>query len=129
MSKKSPDPVDVHVGQRIRTRRLSAGLSQTALADGLGITFQQVQKYELGANRVGAGRLSAIARRLGVDISFFYEGAPGAGAKQDDAALPDFATELITSRQGVELARAFTAIKSERGRSAILVLARALAER
>jgi transcriptional regulator with XRE-family HTH domain len=74
MSVKRPDPVDVEVGHRIRIERLSRGLSQTALANQLGVTFQQVQKYEKGVNRVGAGRLTKIAEVLGVSVSTFFSG-------------------------------------------------------
>ena len=74
MSVKRPDPVDVEVGHRIRIERLSRGLSQTALANQLGVTFQQVQKYEKGVNRVGAGRLTRIAEVLGVPVATFFSG-------------------------------------------------------
>src|ERR1044071_7256247 len=79
MTPKKPDPVDVEVGQRIRIQRLQSGLSQTSLAEQLGVTFQQVQKYEKGVNRVGAGRLTKIAKVLGVPVSTFF-GAHDAGA-------------------------------------------------
>ena len=81
MAKKSPDPVDRHVGARIRMRRLMLTFSQTKLADTLGLTFQQVQKYEKGVNRVGAGRLQHIASLLQVPVSFFFEGAPINGVR------------------------------------------------
>ena len=81
---KKPDPVDVEVGQRIRILRLQSRLSQTALADQLGVTFQQVQKYERGVNRVGAGRLTKIAKALGVPVSAFF-GAHDAGALEHTA--------------------------------------------
>ena len=74
MSVKRPDPVDVEVGHRIRIERLARGLSQTALANQLGVTFQQVQKYEKGVNRVGAGRLTKIAEVLGVPVGAFFSG-------------------------------------------------------
>jgi transcriptional regulator with XRE-family HTH domain len=74
MGSKKPDPIDVEVGQRIRIQRLAAGLSQSELADKIGVTFQQVQKYEKGANRVGAGRLTQIANVLNVPVSTFFEG-------------------------------------------------------
>ena len=74
MGSKKPDPIDVEVGQRIRIQRLAAGLSQSELADKIGVTFQQVQKYEKGANRVGAGRLTQIAQVLNVPVSSFFEG-------------------------------------------------------
>ena len=74
MSVKRPDPVDVEVGHRIRIERLARGLSQTALANQLGVTFQQVQKYEKGVNRVGAGRLTKIAEVLGLPVGMFFTG-------------------------------------------------------
>ena len=74
MSVKRPDPVDVEVGHRIRIQRLARGMSQTALANHLGVTFQQVQKYEKGVNRVGAGRLTRIAEVLGVPVNAFFTG-------------------------------------------------------
>jgi transcriptional regulator with XRE-family HTH domain len=74
MGSKKPDPIDIEVGQRIRIQRLAAGLSQSELADRIGVTFQQVQKYEKGANRVGAGRLTQIANVLNVPVSSFFEG-------------------------------------------------------
>src|SRR5438105_14784181 len=74
MSVKRPDPVDIEVGHRIRIERLARGLSQTALANQLGVTFQQVQKYEKGVNRVGAGRLTKIAGVLGIEVGTFFSG-------------------------------------------------------
>ena len=74
MATRKPDPVDIEVGQRIKIQRLAAGLSQTELGESIGVTFQQVQKYEKGANRVGAGRLTQIARVLNVPVNTFFEG-------------------------------------------------------
>ena len=74
MATRKPDPVDIEVGQRIKIQRLAAGLSQTELGESIGVTFQQVQKYEKGANRVGAGRLTQIARDLKIPVSTFFEG-------------------------------------------------------
>ncbi|HXW24993.1 MAG TPA: helix-turn-helix domain-containing protein [Xanthobacteraceae bacterium] len=74
MGSKKPDLIDVEVGQRIRIQRLAAGLSQSELAERIGVTFQQVQKYEKGANRVGAGRLTKIARVLNVSVGSFFDG-------------------------------------------------------
>src|ERR1700674_5142714 len=79
MAKKNPDPVDVEVGRRIRIQRMARGISQTELGDKIGVTFQQVQKYEKGANRVGAGRLTRIAKVLGVSVGTFF-GGPDEGA-------------------------------------------------
>src|SRR6476646_12124434 len=76
-NKKKPNPTDIHVGSRIRMRRNMLGMSQEKLGENLGITFQQIQKYEKGTNRVGASRLQAIASILGVPVAFFFEDAPG----------------------------------------------------
>ena len=76
MAKKAPNPTDKHVGARVRMRRMMLGMSQEKLGDALGLTFQQVQKYEKGANRIGASRLQQIAHILQVPVSFFFDGAP-----------------------------------------------------
>ena len=76
MAKKAPNPIDKHVGSRVRMRRMMLGMSQEKLGDALGLTFQQVQKYEKGANRIGASRLQQISLILQVPVSFFFEGAP-----------------------------------------------------
>src|SRR5262252_3005385 len=80
--KKAPNPIDQHVGRRVRMRRLMLAMSQEKLGDALGLTFQQVQKYEKGANRIGASRLEQISHILQVPIEFFFEGAPNALAPQ-----------------------------------------------
>src|SRR6185503_7237023 len=77
-NQKKPNPTDVHVGSRVRLRRMMLGMSQEKLGENLGITFQQIQKYEKGTNRIGASRLQHIARVLTVPVSFFFEDAPGA---------------------------------------------------
>src|ERR1700738_5122834 len=104
MSVKRPDPVDVEVGHRIRIERLARGLSQTALANQLGVTFQQVQKYEKGVNRVGAGRLARIAEVLGVPISFFFEGPKG---PMGPASNVSEALGFINTAGALRLVRAF----------------------
>jgi transcriptional regulator with XRE-family HTH domain len=89
---RSTTPVDVHIGQKIRTRGNLLGLSQTELADAAGITFQQIQKYEKGVNRVGAGRLQQFSDALGVPLSYFFEGGPVVGKKQpapQEGGLPE----------------------------------------
>jgi transcriptional regulator with XRE-family HTH domain len=85
-SKKQPNPIDVHVGSRVRLRRMMLGMSQEKLGENLGITFQQIQKYEKGTNRIGASRLQHIARVLSMPVSYFFEGAPGLSAA---AAMAD----------------------------------------
>jgi transcriptional regulator with XRE-family HTH domain len=110
-------PVDVHIGQKIRTRRILLGLSQTELADGARITFQQIQKYERGVNRVGAGRLQQFSDALGVPPSYFFEGAPTVGKKLPAPQEGELSEETIVSflgtREGVALVRAFLAIKQK----------------
>ena len=85
-NKKKPNPIDIHVGSRVRLRRNMLGMSQEKLGEMLGITFQQIQKYEKGTNRVGASRLQAISSVLNVPVSYFFEDAPGQGDNR--AALP-----------------------------------------
>jgi transcriptional regulator with XRE-family HTH domain len=125
MAKKSPNSVDKHVGARVRMRRLMLKMSQTRLGDALGVTFQQVQKYEQGTNRVGASRLQQIAAALQVQISFFFEGAPGvsAGSKASSKApSPDFATQFLATADGVALVRAFSRVKDRTLRRKIVRL-------
>ncbi|BAQ16962.1 helix-turn-helix domain-containing protein [Methyloceanibacter caenitepidi] len=125
---KKTGPVDGHVGRRIRLRRMQVGLSQTDLGDALGLTFQQIQKYENGANRIGAGRLVEIAAVLGIEVGWFFEDAPapergapiGAAAAEDPLAL-------LATRDGLALAEAFGAITDPRQRRAVLQLVRSMA--
>jgi transcriptional regulator with XRE-family HTH domain len=109
--------VDTHVGQKIRARRNLLGMSQTELADTAGITFQQVQKYEKGANRVGAGRLQQFSEALGVPPSYFFEGLPAVGKKQPAPQEGELSESAIVSflgtREGAALVRAFMAIKQK----------------
>ena len=113
MAKKSPDPTDIHVGSRVRMRRMMLSMSQEKLADGLGLTFQQVQKYEKGTNRIGASRLQQIAHILQVDVSFFFEGAPhvaGFPARKGDAPSPEYVPQFLATTDGLTIAKAFTRI-------------------
>ena len=125
--KKKPDPIDVHVGSRIRMRRNMIRLSQEKLGEKLGITFQQVQKYEKGANRVGASRLQAISEIMGVHVSYFFEEAPTSQTEkvcyEDDVDYIKF----CSSNEGVQLMRAFAKISDPKVRRKILDLAKALA--
>lgn len=125
MVKKTPNPIDVHVGSRIRLRRTMLGMSQEKLGDSLGITFQQVQKYEKGANRVGASRLQHIAEILNVPIPFFFEGSPGA---IDDENRQESTSDFMNSKECVALAAAFSAIEDKRVRQSILSLVRSLSK-
>ncbi len=137
-----PSPIDVHVGARIRQRRTSLGMSQEKLGDALNLTFQQIQKYERGANRVGASRLYDLCRVFDVTADFFFEGLPSFDAPQDYpasqpqawAAAGAFAEtqegfgDDATSRETAELVRAFSKITDPKVRESILDLVRSLAK-
>ncbi len=114
MQKKSPNQIDKHIGTRVRARRVMLGMSQEKLADALGLTFQQVQKYEKGVNRIGASRLLHIAGILDVSIEFFFEGLPGlrAGGFSDDGVVADFLTRPESDR----LVRSFLRLKDDEAR-------------
>jgi transcriptional regulator with XRE-family HTH domain len=122
-----PNPIDRHVGLRIRMRRKQLGISQERLAESIGLTFQQVQKYERAANRVSASKLWEVSRALSIDIRFFYEGLAegydGPGSNLPKEALQDF----LMTPEGVELAAVFPKIAKGRVRRKILELVRAMA--
>lgn len=128
--KKAPNPIDKHVGSRVRVRRMMIGMSQERLGEALGITFQQIQKYEKGTNRIGAGRLQDISRALAVPPSFFYDGAPvgdvrvGFAEASNASFIPDFAG----TAEGLQLNRAFVKIKDPKLRKRVVELVVALAE-
>jgi Predicted transcriptional regulators len=130
-NKKKPNPTDVHVGSRIRLRRNMLGMSQEKLGETLGITFQQVQKYEKGTNRVGASRLQAIADTLGVPVSFMFEDAPGTSTTPTgglaESGANNFPLEFCTSTEGLQLNRAFARIQDPKVRRKIIELVKALA--
>ena len=129
-SKKKPNPIDVHVGGRIRLRRNMLGMSQEKLGEHLGITFQQVQKYEKGTNRVGASRLQAIASILEVPVSYFFEGAPGSGgaAGFSEDTQSGYVVDFLSSTEGLLLNRAFARIGDPKVRRRIIELVRTLAD-
>ena len=129
MVTKSPNPVDRHVGSRVRMRRMLVGMSQEKLGEALGITFQQIQKYEKGTNRIGASRLHQIARVLNVPIEFFYEGAPLIGSVSgfSETPAPGYVADFLTTSEGLELIKAFISIKDAKVRRRIVDLAKALA--
>ncbi|UXM95765.1 helix-turn-helix domain-containing protein [Bartonella sp. HY329] len=128
VKKKQPDPIDVYVGSRIRLRRNSIGLSQEKLGEQLGITFQQVQKYEKGTNRVGASRLQAIAETLEVPVSFFFEDVSNNELDEGFAETEANPLEIVSSGEGLQLIRAFTNIKDPQVRRKIIDLAKALSQ-
>lgn len=122
---KTPDAIDRHVGARIRLRRNMLGLSQEKLAEGLGLTFQQVQKYEKGTNRVGASRLQHIAAILDTPITYFFEEGPNPALSGAEVAS-DTPTLLLASKDCLALARAFAAIEDKMVQQKVLSLVRAL---
>ncbi|APO78118.1 XRE family transcriptional regulator protein (plasmid) [Rhizobium etli 8C-3] len=126
MKAKSPNAIDIYVGGRLRLRRKALGLSQGSLADALGITFQQVQKYEKGMNRIGAGRLQRIAEILKVPIGFFFENSASASSDVEARCETDDVTLFMTSKEGVALSRAFLAIEDPNVRQKLLALTRSL---
>lgn len=129
MNTKAPSQIDVFVGSRVRMRRLMAGLSQEKLADGLGITFQQVQKYEKGTNRIGASRLQAIADILGVPPSFFFQEGDDAAARNGDTTRePSEISSFVSSKEGIALNRAFLKITDPVLRKKIISLVAAVAQ-
>ena len=130
--KKKPNPIDIHVGSRIRLRRTMLGMSQEKLGESLGITFQQVQKYEKGTNRVGASRLQNISAILNVPVSFFFEDAPGEQAAEGSGGLAEnsasYVVNFLSSSEGLQLNRAFVKIPDPKVRRRIIDLVRSLAE-
>ncbi len=128
MEKKVPNPIDVHVGSRIRLRRMLVGMSQEKLGDMLGLTFQQVQKYEKGANRVGASRLYQISRILGVSVQFFFDDMPAADGQDEvsEGSTPPYVMDFVSSSEGLQLNRAFTRIDEPAVRKKLLELVKAL---
>lgn len=130
-SKKSPNPVDIHVGARIRLRRNMIGLSQEKLGESLGITFQQIQKYEKGMNRVGASRLQAIANILNVPVTFFFDDMPGQSDKPrgfEEENETTYVVGFLNSSEGIQLARAFAKIGDAKIRRKVLDLVRTLGQ-
>jgi transcriptional regulator with XRE-family HTH domain len=130
---KVPNPIDKHVGSRVRMRRMLLGLSQEKLGEALGVTFQQVQKYEKGMNRIGASRLQDIAKILDAPPSFFFEGAPtqaAAAAPQggfSEGQSATFVVDFLSTVEGLQLNKAFAAIKDPKVRRRIVDLVVAIA--
>lgn len=128
-NKKQPNPIDIHVGSRVRLRRMMLGMSQEKLGESLGITFQQIQKYEKGTNRIGASRLQAIARVLSVPVSFFFEDAPGAPgpAGMAEPEQTSFVVDFLSTSEGIQLNKAFVRIKDAKLRRRVIDLVRGMA--
>jgi transcriptional regulator with XRE-family HTH domain len=132
MAKKAPNPTDKHVGARVRMRRMMLSMSQEKLGDALGLTFQQVQKYEKGANRIGASRLQQIAHILQVPVSFFFEGAPNIPGHHPpdgfaEAPSPAYVSDFLATSDGLALTKAFMGIKDSKLRRRIVDLVEQIA--
>ena len=127
-SLRKPSPVDAHVGARIRLRRKLLGLSQQDLAHRLGLTFQQVQKYERGVNRVSASKLYQTAQVLQASVTHFFEGLDGEHGVEHAPAGEAAVTEFLMTTEGLELASLFPRIPKGRMRHQVLELVRTLAE-
>jgi transcriptional regulator with XRE-family HTH domain len=132
IAKKAPNPTDKHVGSRVRMRRMMLSMSQEKLGDALGLTFQQVQKYEKGTNRIGASRLQQIAQILQVQVSFFFEGAPSAitiGRHEglSEAPSPAYVSDFLATSDGLALTKAFMKIRDAKLRRRIVDLVEQIA--
>ena len=133
MAGKKPDPIDAHVGSRVRLRRMLVGMSQERLGESMGLTFQQVQKYEKGANRIGASRLHQISKLLDVPVGYFFDEAPAVEERSTTPGLSEpeseeFVLEFLNTREGLELNRAFTKISSAKVRKCVVDLVRSLSD-
>ena len=130
VAKKAPNPIDKHVGSRVRMRRMMLSMSQEKLGDALGLTFQQVQKYEKGTNRIGASRLSQISQILQVPVAFFFEGAPNLHPHLDgmkEAPSPAYVADFLATSEGLALIKAFTRVKQPKLRRRIVDLVEQIA--
>src|ERR1700719_72732 len=132
MAKKAPNPIDRHVGSRVRMRRMMLSMSQEKLGGSLGLTFQQVQKYEKGTNRIGASRLQQISHILQVPVAFFFEGAPTVHPHGDgisEAPSPTYVSDFLATSDGLALTKAFMEIKEPKLRRRIVDLVEEIAGR
>jgi transcriptional regulator with XRE-family HTH domain len=132
MAKKAPNPIDRHVGSRVRMRRMMLAMSQEKLGNSLGLTFQQVQKYEKGTNRIGASRLQQISNILQVPVAFFFEGAPtipGAPRAEGmaEAPSPAYVSDFLATPDGLALTKAFMRITDSKLRRRIVDLVEQMA--
>jgi transcriptional regulator with XRE-family HTH domain len=130
MAKKAPNPIDKHVGSRVRMRRMMLSMSQEKLGDSLGLTFQQVQKYEKGTNRIGASRLQQISHILQVPVAFFFEGAPelpGEAPQTGEAPSPSYVSDFLATSDGLALTKAFMRISDAKLRRRIVDLVQQIA--
>ena len=122
MKQKVPNPVDKHVGSRVRMRRMMLGMSQESLGDGLGLTFQQVQKYEKGTNRIGASRSQHISQILQIPVPFFFEGSP-----HGEAPSPAYVSDFLATADGLATIKAFMRIKKPMLRRRVVELVEEIA--
>jgi transcriptional regulator with XRE-family HTH domain len=131
MAKKAPNPIDKHVGSKVRMRRMMLSMSQEKLGDALGLTFQQVQKYEKGTNRIGASRLQQISHILQVPVAFFFEGAPNLPGQATDglreAPSPAYVSDFLATSEGLALTKAFMRIKEPKLRRRVVELVKEIA--
>jgi transcriptional regulator with XRE-family HTH domain len=132
---RKPNPMDIHVGSRVRLRRMVIGMSQEKLGEKMGLTFQQIQKYEKGTNRIGASRLFQLSQIMDVPVQFFFEDAPlhvanrhAAVAGFHESKTEAFLLDFLNSRDGLELNRAFVKITDPKVRKRVVELVRALSE-
>ena len=132
---RKPNPMDIHVGSRVRLRRMVIGMSQEKLGEKMGLTFQQIQKYEKGTNRIGASRLYQLSQIMDVPVQFFFEDAPlhvanrhAAVAGFHESKTEAFLLDFLNSRDGLELNRAFVKITDPKVRKRVVELVRALSE-
>jgi transcriptional regulator with XRE-family HTH domain len=132
MSTKAPNPVDKYVGSRVRMRRIMLGMSQEKLGEALGLTFQQVQKYEKGTNRVGASRIQQISEILQVPVSFLFEGGPSGTPTTggfSEGTSPAYVSDFLATSEGLALTRAFTRITDAKLRRSIVEMVEQIAAR
>jgi transcriptional regulator with XRE-family HTH domain len=130
MAKKAPNPIDKYVGSRVRMRRMMLSMSQEKLGNALGLTFQQVQKYEKGTNRIGASRLQQISNILQVPVSFFFDGAPELlphSSEFSEAPSPLYVADFLATSDGLALTRAFMRIEDSKLRRKIVELVEQMA--
>jgi transcriptional regulator with XRE-family HTH domain len=129
MPTKAPNPVDKYVGSRVRMRRIMLGMSQEKLGEALGLTFQQVQKYEKGTNRVGASRIAQISEILQVPVSFLFEGGPSGTKGYGEENSPAYVSDFLATSEGLALTRAFTRIPDAKLRRSIVEMVEQIAAR
>ncbi len=133
MSAKTPNPIDKYVGSRVRMRRIMLGMSQEKLGEALGLTFQQIQKYEKGTNRIGASRVQQIGKVLQVPVSYFFEGGPTGSMTppegMSEAPSPTYLSDFLATSEGLALTRAFIRITDPKLRRSIVDLVEQMASR